>query len=134
VRTVTDMGGGTGAMPAAILRARLQVRGILVDLGRTVAHARGTAPGDRGGGPCEIRVAKFLRCLARRRQRLPGLRSAQPTGRIASSGNSAADAPKRARPSGTQKALSSKYLAIDGLGGRQAAYLGEFRELARASG
>jgi hypothetical protein len=55
-------------------------------------------------------------------------------GRIASSGNSAADAPKRARPSGTQKARSSKYLKIDGLGGRQAAYLGEFRELARASG
>jgi hypothetical protein len=40
VRTVVDVGGGTGAMLAEILRARPAVRGTLVDLPRTVARAR----------------------------------------------------------------------------------------------
>ncbi|MGH9720631.1 MAG: methyltransferase [Bryobacteraceae bacterium] len=39
VRTVVDVGGGTGAMLAEILRARPQIRGTLVDLPRTVARA-----------------------------------------------------------------------------------------------
>jgi hypothetical protein len=39
VRTVVDVGGGTGAMLAAVLRARPQVRGVLVDLLRTVERA-----------------------------------------------------------------------------------------------
>jgi SAM-dependent methyltransferase len=39
VRTVVDVGGGTGAMLAAILRARPAIRGTLVDLPRTVARA-----------------------------------------------------------------------------------------------
>ena len=39
VRTVADVGGGTGAMLAAILHARPGVRGILVDLPGTVARA-----------------------------------------------------------------------------------------------
>src|SRR5205807_9479108 len=39
VRTVVDVGGGTGALLAAILRARPMVRGTLVDLPRTVARA-----------------------------------------------------------------------------------------------
>jgi 2,7-dihydroxy-5-methyl-1-naphthoate 7-O-methyltransferase len=37
VRTVVDVGGGTGATLAGILRAQPQARGILVDLPRTVA-------------------------------------------------------------------------------------------------
>jgi SAM-dependent methyltransferase len=37
VRTVVDVGGGTGAMLAEILRARPGIRGTLVDLPRTVA-------------------------------------------------------------------------------------------------
>ncbi len=37
VRTVVDVGGGTGAMLAEILRLRPEVHGILVDLPRTVA-------------------------------------------------------------------------------------------------
>jgi SAM-dependent methyltransferase len=41
VRTVVDVGGGTGAMLAEILRARPRVRGTLVDLPRTVARAGG---------------------------------------------------------------------------------------------
>ena len=39
VRTVVDVGGGTGALLAEILRTHPQVQGILVDLPRTVARA-----------------------------------------------------------------------------------------------
>ena len=39
VRTVVDVGGGTGALLAEILRARPKVRGILVDLPGTVARS-----------------------------------------------------------------------------------------------
>jgi SAM-dependent methyltransferase len=39
VRSVVDVGGGTGALLAAILRARPAVRGTLVDLPRTVARS-----------------------------------------------------------------------------------------------
>jgi SAM-dependent methyltransferase len=39
VRTVVDVGGGTGAMLAEILRARPPIRGTLVDLPRTVARS-----------------------------------------------------------------------------------------------
>ena len=42
VRTVVDVGGGTGAMLAAILRLRPRVRGILVDLPGTVERAPAT--------------------------------------------------------------------------------------------
>jgi SAM-dependent methyltransferase len=40
VRTVVDVGGGTGALLAAILRAQPAVRGVLVDLPNTVARSR----------------------------------------------------------------------------------------------
>jgi len=39
VRTVVDVGGGTGSLLAEILRVRPQVRGVLVDLPRTVARS-----------------------------------------------------------------------------------------------
>jgi hypothetical protein len=39
VQTVVDVGGGTGMLLAEILRTRPQVRGILVDLPRTVARS-----------------------------------------------------------------------------------------------
>ena len=39
VRTIVDVGGGTGAMLAEILRARPAIRGTLVDLPRTVARS-----------------------------------------------------------------------------------------------
>jgi hypothetical protein len=39
VRTVVDVGGGTGALLAAILRVHPTVRGTLVDLPRTIARA-----------------------------------------------------------------------------------------------
>jgi SAM-dependent methyltransferase len=40
VHTVVDVGGGTGALLAEILRAHPEVRGTLVDLPRTAARAR----------------------------------------------------------------------------------------------
>jgi SAM-dependent methyltransferase len=40
VRTVVDVGGGTGALLAEVLRAHPQVRGVLVDLPSTVARSR----------------------------------------------------------------------------------------------
>src|SRR5439155_22817124 len=39
VKTVVDVGGGTGALLAEILRARPEIYGTLVDLPRTVARA-----------------------------------------------------------------------------------------------
>jgi hypothetical protein len=42
VRTVVDVGGGTGAMLAELLRSRPTLRGILVDLPATVARAAAT--------------------------------------------------------------------------------------------
>jgi hypothetical protein len=42
VRTVVDVGGGTGTLLAEILRARPALRGILVDLPGTAARARET--------------------------------------------------------------------------------------------
>jgi hypothetical protein len=39
VRTVVDVGGGTGALLAEVLRARPGIRGTLVDLPRTVARS-----------------------------------------------------------------------------------------------
>lgn len=39
IKTVVDVGGGTGALLAEVLRARPGVRGILVDLPRTVARS-----------------------------------------------------------------------------------------------
>src|SRR5262249_61528708 len=42
VRSVVDVGGGTGAMLAAILRARPAIHGPLVDLPRTVARSGAT--------------------------------------------------------------------------------------------
>lgn len=40
IRTVVDVGGGTGAMLAALLRQRPQLRGTLVDLPRVVSQSK----------------------------------------------------------------------------------------------
>lgn len=42
IRTVVDVGGGTGSLLAEILRAHPAVRGVLVDLPETVRRARAT--------------------------------------------------------------------------------------------
>jgi 2,7-dihydroxy-5-methyl-1-naphthoate 7-O-methyltransferase len=42
IRTVVDVGGGTGAMLVEILRLRPNIHGTLVDLPRTVARSTGT--------------------------------------------------------------------------------------------
>ncbi len=41
IRTVVDVGGGTGALLAEVLRAHPRVHGVLVDLPSTVARSRG---------------------------------------------------------------------------------------------
>jgi hypothetical protein len=40
IKTVVDVGGGTGALLAGVLRARPEIQGTLVDLPRTVARSR----------------------------------------------------------------------------------------------
>jgi hypothetical protein len=40
VRHVVDVGGGTGALPAGVLRANVDVRATLVDLPDTVERGR----------------------------------------------------------------------------------------------
>lgn len=45
IRTVVDVGGGTGALLAEVLRAHPALRGTLVDLPRTVARAAGMFEG-----------------------------------------------------------------------------------------
>jgi 2,7-dihydroxy-5-methyl-1-naphthoate 7-O-methyltransferase len=45
IRTVVDVGGGTGSLLAEVLRARPTLRGTLVDLPRTVAQAAATFDG-----------------------------------------------------------------------------------------
>jgi hypothetical protein len=63
VRTVVDVGGGTGALLAEILRNRPDVRGTLVDLPQTVARsgeifrAAGVADSSDDGGPELFRSA-----------------------------------------------------------------------------
>jgi hypothetical protein len=42
IRTVVDVGGGTGALLAEVLKARPSVRGILVDVPRAVARSKET--------------------------------------------------------------------------------------------
>ena len=49
VKTVVDVGGGTGALLAEILRARPAIHGTLVDLPRTVARAERALAGGWGG-------------------------------------------------------------------------------------
>jgi hypothetical protein len=45
IRTVVDVGGGTGSLLAAVLRTRPKLRGTLVDLPRTIARAGATFHG-----------------------------------------------------------------------------------------
>jgi 2,7-dihydroxy-5-methyl-1-naphthoate 7-O-methyltransferase len=77
VRTVVDVGGGTGALLAAILRARPEIRGILADLPRTVTRLRQDLPGGRRGRPRHGRWAELLRLPAGRRGPLSARRGVE---------------------------------------------------------
>ena len=65
IRTMVDVGGGTGAMLAALLRRHPHVHGILVDFPGTVARAgdplASAAPGSPSGSPSTGR-ASSTRC------------------------------------------------------------------------
>jgi SAM-dependent methyltransferase len=141
VRTVVDVGGGTGAMLAEILRARPEIRGTLVDLPRTIArsseifHAAGvanrvTAVGQSFFDPLPAGADLYL---------LRGVLNDWPDREATAILSRCAEA---ARPSGRVVVLKGvgpddapKRLSIEMvlLGGKHRT-VGEFRELARQAG
>ena len=141
VRTIVDVGGGTGAMLASLLRRHPRVRGTLVDLPGTVARVAGTIEDSAVAGrmtvagqsffdplpagadvyllksvlndwPDEPTVAILSRCAE----------AARPDGRVVILGGVAPD-------------LAPRYLAIDMLvAGGKTSTLTQFTELARRAG
>ena len=141
IRTIVDVGGGTGAMLASLLRRHPRVRGTLVDLPGTVARAREIIGGDAVASqitlkgqsffdplpagadvyllksvlndwPDEPTVAILSRCA----------QAARPGGRVVILGGVAPDEAPR-------------YLAIDMLvAGGKTSTLSQFTELARQAG
>lgn len=141
IRTVVDVGGGTGALLAEVLRARPGVRGVLVDLPRTVARSgevfqaagvadRVTTVGQSffdplpGGG--DLYVLKSVLSDWPDREATAILRrcaeAARPSGRIAVFTGA-----------GPGEEASSALLMMVLVGGRGRT-LEEFRELAREAG
>jgi 2,7-dihydroxy-5-methyl-1-naphthoate 7-O-methyltransferase len=141
IRTIVDVGGGTGAMLASLLRRHPRVRGILVDLPGTVARAAGIVEDPAMAGrmtvagqsffdplpagadvyllksvlndwPDEPTVAILSRCAE----------AARPDGRVVILGGVAPD-------------QAPRYLAIDMLvAGGKTSTLTQFTELARQAG
>jgi 2,7-dihydroxy-5-methyl-1-naphthoate 7-O-methyltransferase len=60
VRSVVDVGGGTGAMLIAVLRAHPDVRGVLVDLPGTVERARAVLEAAGVAGQIELAGQSFF--------------------------------------------------------------------------
>jgi hypothetical protein len=60
VRTIVDVGGGTGAMLASLLRQHPRARGILVDLPGTVARAAGVIEGFGVADRVTVRAQSFF--------------------------------------------------------------------------
>jgi hypothetical protein len=60
VRTIVDVGGGTGAMLASLLLRHPRTRGILVDLPGTVARAAGVIEGFGVAGRVTVRGQSFF--------------------------------------------------------------------------
>lgn len=65
VRHVIDVGDGTGALLAAVLRAHPQVRATLVDLPDTIERGREHLRASLGRA-LRVLWAELLRCAARR--------------------------------------------------------------------
>jgi 2,7-dihydroxy-5-methyl-1-naphthoate 7-O-methyltransferase len=143
VRTVVDVGGGTGALVAEILRARPTVRGTLVDLAPSVARsgeifqAAGVADRvttvvqsffDPLPAGADLYLLKNVQADWPDRKAMAILRrcaeAARPGGRVVLLGGVSPD-----EGHGPPPALWMMVLA----GGRER-NLSEFRELARASG
>jgi SAM-dependent methyltransferase len=141
VRTVVDVGGGTGAMLAQILRTRPEIHGTLVDLPRTVARSaeifqaagvaeRVTTVGQSFFDPLPAGADLYLlrgilndwpdreatAILSRCAQ------AARPTGRVV--------VLKGIAPDEAPRGLAIEMLLV---GGKQRS-VAEFRELARAAG
>ena len=143
VRTVVDVGGGTGTQLAEILRARPTVRGTLIDLPRTVVRSsevfqsagvveRATAIGQSFFDPLPAGADLYLlkkdpRRLARSRGdgHSPACAEAAfPTGRVIVLGGVSAE----------ETEVPSPELLMMVLVGGKSRNLAEFRELARAAG
>lgn len=60
IRTIVDVGGGTGAMLASLLRRHSHVRGTLVDLPGTVARAAGIIEGAGVAGRVTVKGQSFF--------------------------------------------------------------------------
>jgi SAM-dependent methyltransferase len=141
VRTVVDVGGGTGAMLAEILRTRPGVFGTLVDLPRTVARSSATFQAAGVAGRVTTVGQSFFDTLPAGRDLylLRGVLNDWPDREATAILRRCADA---ARPTGRVVVLKSvgpddapKNLEIETvlLGGKRRT-VGEFRELARRAG
>jgi SAM-dependent methyltransferase len=143
VRTVVDVGGGTGSLLAEIVRARPAVRGTLVDLPRTVARSgeilqaagvadRVTAVGQSFFDPlpagADLYLLKNVLSDWPDREAMAILRrcaeAARPAGRVVVLGGVSPD---------EGRAPSPALLMMVLVGGKERT-LAEFRELARAAG
>ena len=71
VRTMVDVGGGTGAMLASLLRRHPHARGILLDLPGTIARADTTLSAAELAWPRDAPGAELLRSAARGRRPVP---------------------------------------------------------------
>ena len=139
VRTVADVGGGTGALLAEILRARPGVRGILVDLPADRGSIRRDLRGRRRVRSRHHGRAELLRPAAGRGRPLP---AQEPAGRLARSRGDALlrRCAQAARPAGRVVVLGgvspdeghapSPELLMLVLVGGKARSLSEFRDLA----
>jgi SAM-dependent methyltransferase len=141
VRSVVDVGGGTGAMLAEILRARPHVRGTLVDLPRTVARSAETFKAAGVAERVQVVGQSFFDPLPAGADLylLRGVLNNWPDPEATAILRRCAEA---ARPSGRVVVLkgveldnAGKELAIEMvlLGGRQRT-ISEFRELAQKAG
>ena len=145
VRTIVDVGGGTGAMLASLLRRHPQARGILVDLPGTVARAGEIIDELRGGRPGDGRRAELLRSAARRSRPVPAEERPQRLARRADRGHPPPLRRGRRLPSGQRTTIAvlggvsadetPRSLGIDMLvAGGKTSTLTQFTELARQAG
>ena len=92
--TIVDVGGGQGALLAAILARTPDVRGVLFDLPHVVAAARELIDEAGLADRCELVGGRLLRAGPGRRRRLPAQRSPR-LGRRAREPRSCAAAARR---------------------------------------
>ena len=143
VRTVVDVGGGTGSLLAEILRARPTVRGTLVDLPATVARSGCDLSGGRRGRTRHRGGAELLRPAAGRGRSLSAQERAARLARSRGDGHPARCARRRVPPVASSSSAACRPTRDGGpspallmmvlVGGKDRS-LAEFREMARAAG